>query len=167
MAPHTRQQTPTWLIVQWATVTALVLSIAGCSLFQRFSFTPPTVALEAITVTGLDLSGGSLRLLLDVYNPNPYDLRGSQFRAAVDLEQTPFGELVRDEPLTLPGSSHEPVEVDLRFTWQGVGAAARGLFDRGAVTYALNGSMLVDTPADERRVQIGTRGSVTMEQLLR
>jgi LEA14-like dessication related protein len=163
--PH--RQTPTWLVVQWVAQGTLLAAVTSCALFQRFSFTPPTVALETITVTGLDFSGGSLRLLLDVYNPNPYELKGAEFRASVDLEQTPFGEVVRNEPLALPGSTHAPVEVDVRFTWQGVGAAARGLFERGAVAYALNGSMLVDTPVDQRRVKIGTKGSVTMEQLLR
>jgi len=167
MVPRRRRQTPTWLVVLSVTLGTLLTATTGCSLFQRFSFTPPTVALEAITVTGFNFSGGSLRLLLDVYNPNPYELKGSEFRASVDLEQTPFGEIVRNEPLTLPGSTHAPVEVDLRFTWDGVGAAARGLFDRGAVAYALTGSLLVDTPIDERRVKVGTKGSVTMEQLLR
>ena len=167
MAPHPRRKIPTWLVVQAVAVGALLASTTSCSLVQRFRFTPPTVALQTITVTGLSLSGGSLRLLLDVHNPNPYELKGSALRLAVDLEGTPFGELVRDEPLTLPESAHAPVAVDLRFTWAGVGAAARGLFDRGAVAYALNGSLLVDTPIDERRVKVGTKGSVTIEALLR
>jgi hypothetical protein len=39
-------------------------------------FAKPTVQLEAIQVLGLDLVGGRLALVLDVYNPNSYDLRG-------------------------------------------------------------------------------------------
>jgi LEA14-like dessication related protein len=118
-------------------------------------------------VTGLTLSGGSLRLGFDVHNPNPYELSGTQFSAAVDLEGTPFGEVSRNEPLSLPADSHAPVALDLRFTWEGVGAAARGLVDRGAVAYTLRGRFLVDTPIDQRWVEIGTTGSVAIEDVLR
>ncbi len=142
------------------------MATTACSVLQRFSFAEPTVKLESITVTGLSLSGGSLRLRLDVHNPNPYDLQGTQFSADLDLEGTRFGQVSRDAPLSLPADTHSPVDVDLRFTWAGVGAAARSIISRGAVNYELRGRILVDTPIDDRWVEIGTTGEARVEDLL-
>ena len=128
-------------------ITPLAMATTACSVLQRFSFAEPTVKLESITVTGLSLSGGSLRLRLD-------------------LEGTRFGQVSRDAPLSLPAEAHSPVDVDLRFTWAGVGAAARSIISRGAVNYELRGRILVDTPIDDRWVEIGTTGEARVEDLL-
>jgi len=153
-------------VLSWA-LCATTVALAACSVVQRFAFTPPAVALETVTVTGVSLSGGSLTLHFDVENPNPYALHGTEFSVDVELEGTPFGRVSRDEPLTLPSTTHSRVDLDLQFTWAGVGAAARGIIDRGAVSYGLRGRFLVDTPIDQRWVEIGTTGEANVVDLLR
>lgn len=162
MSTH-RARTPR--VLPWA-LCAAALALGACSVLQRFSFTPPAVALETVTVTGVSLSGGAVTLHLDVHNPNPYALHGTEFSVDVELEGTPFGRVVRDEPLTLPATEHSRVDLALQFTWAGVGAAARGIIDRGAVAYGLRGRFLVDTPIDQRWVEIGTTGEAEVVDLL-
>jgi LEA14-like dessication related protein len=134
---------------------------------QRFSFTPPTARLERITVTAVNLSGGSLRLQVDVLNPNPYQLAGSAFSAEIELEGTPFGSVSSAEPFILLREQHALLDVDLRFSWAGIGAAARSVIDRGSVAYQLRGRLLVDTPVDQRWVNITTEGRVAVQDLTR
>ena len=51
---------------------AAVVAIAGCIPFARQAFRTPTVAIKDVRVRALGLEGGSLDLVLDVFNPNEY-----------------------------------------------------------------------------------------------
>jgi len=141
--------------------------LSACALLQRFSFVEPTVDLAAVHVTGLTRSGGSLDLVLDVHNPNPYALRGGRFEADVALEDSPFGAVSREAPWTLPAQGDTSLTVQLAFSWTAIGAAARAVLDRGSVRYRLGGRVLVGTPVDERWVQLEQQGEVPVERLLR
>ena len=144
----------------------LLVSLSGCALFKRFSFESPTVRLEFIEVTRLDFEGGALRLQLAIYNPNPYELRGSQLSATLNLEGTHFGEAAFDRGAKLTAGEQTWVTVPMEFTWQGVGAAARGLLTRGAVAYRLEGRLLVQTPGGERWVPLELQGDVGVREML-
>lgn len=148
-------------LLPWV-LCATTAALGACGVLQRFSFTPPAVALQTVTVAAVNLSGGSLTLHFDVHNPNPYELLGTEFSADVDLEGTPFGRVSRSEPLRLPAAQHSHVDIGLQFTWAGVGAAARGIIDHGAVAYGVRGRFLVDTPIDQRWVTIGTTGTASV-----
>ena len=60
------------------------------------SFEQPDFDLTSVRVDGLVLTGGSLTLLIDVDNPNAYDLRTGQIDVAIDFEGTRFGEAFLD-----------------------------------------------------------------------
>ncbi|MDH3289900.1 MAG: LEA type 2 family protein [Gemmatimonadota bacterium] len=148
--------------VQSLFLLGALLWLASCATLRRFRFVEPTVSLQTVQVTGLGLTGGSLRLWLDVENPNPYELRGTEFRATVDLEGTPFGEVLRTEPLAIAADTTTTVDIDLRFTWEGVGAAARAAFQKGSIAYVMRGRLKVGTPVDERWVGVERRGEVPL-----
>lgn len=144
-------------------------SVAGlsCATLQRVRFVEPSVQLQGVAVTGLGFEGGSLRLQLDVYNPNGYELRSTRLQATIDLESTPFGEAIVERPLVLPARSHINVEIPLSFRWAGVGAGARALLGKGSVRYGLVGRILVDTPIGERSAALRTDGTVAVTDLVR
>ena len=85
----------------------------------------PQVALQQINITGLGLTGGTLDLLFDVYNPNEYRLRSTRLEVGIDLEGSHFGDALIDRPLDLSPTNHSQVVMPVRFDWAGVGAAAR------------------------------------------
>jgi LEA14-like dessication related protein len=145
----------------------LVLAVAGCATLKTARFERPHVTLEAVAVTGLGISGGSLRLDVDVYNPNEYDIRTSEFRGEVQFEETDFGEVTHSDVAVLPSESTARLEVPMTFTWEGVGAAARGMLARGSVSYRLRGHMFVWTPGGDHRVTIETGGVVAIMDLVR
>jgi LEA14-like dessication related protein len=149
-----------------ALVTIAVLAVTGCATIRSaISFTEPDVSLERIDITGLGMSGGTLDLVLDVYNPNAYEIRGTRLELGLDLEGTHFGDALMERPLALSQQAHSQVVVPVRFEWAGVGAAARALIDRQSVAYRLAGAVLVDTPIGERRVGVTRTGDVPLSRI--
>ena len=144
----------------------MAAAAGGCALAGGAWFQEPHVRLEGVAVTGLGLSGGSLRVELDVYNPNPYDIRGARLTAELHLEDTRFGELQHERVFELTAESHTRLEIPMQFTWEGVGAAARGMLSRGSVPYRLEGRLLIDTPGGDKRVTIGTGGVVAVRDVI-
>jgi LEA14-like dessication related protein len=145
---------------------ALVLAFASsCATLQRaLRFEEPQIVLEQINVTGLGLTGGTLDLVFDVYNPNDYRLRSTRLEIGVDLDDVHFGDALLDRPLDLSPTNHSRVVVPVRFEWAGVGAGARALLSRQAVRYGLSGAVLVETPVGDRRVELRTTGDVPLRK---
>ncbi|MGH7607313.1 MAG: LEA type 2 family protein [Gemmatimonadales bacterium] len=140
---------------------------AACApLRQVLSFQEPQIALQEINVTGLGLTGGTLDLVFDVYNPNDYRLRSTRLEVGLDLEGTYFGDALIDKPLDLSPENHNRVVMPVRFSWSGVGAAARALLERQELQYGLTGAALLDTPIGERRIELKSSGDVPLRKLL-
>ncbi len=149
-------------------LTVAVVLLAGCAtLRSALSFQEPQMQLKEINVTGMGLTGGTLDLVFDVYNPNDYRLRSTRLEVALDLEGTHFGDALIDRPLDLSPTNHSQVVMPVRFEWAGVGAAARGLLTRQALRYGVTGAVLLDTPLGDKRVQLRGTGNVPLKKLLR
>ncbi|HEY6108430.1 MAG TPA: LEA type 2 family protein [Gemmatimonadales bacterium] len=147
---------------------AVSLMVAGCAtLGQALRFQEPDIKLQEIRVTGLGLTGGSLDLALDVFNPNDYRLRTTRLELGIDLEDVHFGDALLETPLELPSQQHSPVTVPVQFEWAGVGAGARALLSRQAVRFGLTGVATLSTPVGDRRVQVHGSGEVPLKALLR
>jgi len=148
-------------------MTTAVLLLAGCATIRSaLNFQEPQVELQEINITGMGLTGGTLDLVFDVYNPNDYRLRSTRLEMGVDLEGTHFGDALIDRPLDLSPTNHSRVVMPVRFEWAGVGAAARGLLTRQELKYVVKGAVLLDTPLGEKRVQLSGSGNVPLKTLL-
>jgi len=149
--------------------SAVVLSVAvlACATLRNaLTFESPQIELQEINVTGMGLSGGTLDLVFDVYNPNQYRLRSTRLEVGLELSSTDFGEALIDKPLDLSPQNHSRVVMPVRFTWAGVGAAARSLLQSQALPYGITGAVILDTPLGERRVQLQSKGNVPLRKLL-
>ena len=148
-------------------LTVAVVLLAGCATIRSaLNFQEPQVELQEINITGMGLTGGTLDLVFDVYNPNDYRLRSTRLEMGVDLEGTHFGDALIDRPLDLSPTNHSRVVMPVRFEWAGIGAAARGLLTRQALKYVVKGAVLLDTPLGEKRVQLSGAGDVPLKTLL-
>ena len=145
---------------------AAVVLLSACATLRALHFEEPQVELKEINITGISLSGGTMDLILDVFNPNDYRLRSTHLEVGIDLEGTHFGDALLERPLDLSPLNHNQVIVPVRFEWAGIGAGARALVTRQAVRYGLTGSVIVDTPLGERRVTLRASGDVPLRQLL-
>ena len=147
-------------------IVAIALLAACATLRNALNFQEPQMELQEINITGMGLSGGTLDLVFDVYNPNDYRLRSTRLEVGLDLEGTHFGDALIDRPLDLSPTNHSRVVMPVRFEWAGVGAAARGLLTRQALKYGVTGAVLLDTPLGEKRVQLHGAGNVPLKKLI-
>jgi len=145
----------------------LTVTVSSCATLQNvLTFEKPQIELQEINVTGLGLTGGTLDLVFDVYNPNDYRLRSTRLEVDLELAGTDFGEALIDKPLDLSPENHSRVIMPVRFTWSGVGAAARSLLQSQELPYGLTGAVLLDTPIGERRVELRSNGTVPLRKLI-
>lgn len=145
----------------------LTVTVSSCATLRNvLTFEKPQIELREINVTGLGLTGGTLDLVFDVYNPNDYRLRSTRLEVDLQLAGTDFGEALIDKPLDLSPENHSRVIMPVRFTWAGVGAAARSLLQSQELPYGLTGAVLLDTPLGERRVELRSDGNVPLRKLI-
>ena len=145
----------------------LVVTLSGCATLRNaLTFQNPQIDLQEINITGLGMSGGTLDLVFDVYNPNQYRLRSTRLEVGLELAGTDFGQALIDKPLDFSPENHSRVIMPVRFTWAGVGAAARSLLQSQELPYSLTGAVLVDTPIGEKRVQLTSKGTVPLRKLI-
>ena len=117
-------------------------------------------------MTGLTVSGGTLDLTLDVFNPNGYRLRSTRLEVGIDLENVHFGDALFETAVELPSQQHSLITVPVRFEWAGLGAGARALLVRQAVRYGLTGAATLNTPLGDRRVRLRAEGDVPLRTLV-
>ncbi len=154
-------------VVKSLAVVLVAFVIGACATLRSvLSFQEPQIELQEINITGMGLTGGTLDLVFDVYNPNDYRLRSTRLEVGLDLEGKHFGDALIDRPLDLSPTNHSRVVMPVRFEWAGVGAAARGLLTRQALKYGVTGAAMLDTPIGEKRVQLRSSGDVPLKKLM-
>jgi LEA14-like dessication related protein len=137
--------------------------LAGCAglpdLFQE-----PAVHLDRAVVTGLGATGGTMDLVLGVYNPNQFALRGTRLQLGLDVEQSHVGDLEYDDDFQVQKGDTTQLTLPLRFTWSGLASAARTALSSGEIPYTLQGQLTVDTPLGERAVAFTRNGRAPLSR---
>src|SRR6266481_301039 len=148
-------------------VVLVSVAVSDCATLRNaINFEQPQIALEQVNITGMGLSGGTLDLVFDVYNPNEYRLRSTRLEVDLALASTEFGQALIDKPLDLSPQNHSRVVMPVRYTWAGVGAAARSLLQSQELPYGITGAVILDTPVGERRLQLSSKGNVPLRKLI-
>jgi LEA14-like dessication related protein len=119
---------------------------AACAAIGRSSFVNPVVELKDVRLRGIGLDGGSLDIVLDVYNPNDYRLDASRvtYRLFVDTAQIAMGEV--NKLVTLDNKKKTEVTLPVSFTTRELFGAAAALTKTGSVDYRVAGDVTVATP---------------------
>ena len=142
------------------------MALSSCALFKAaLQFQEPQVELKQINVTGIGLTGGTMDLVFDVFNPNDYALRSTRLEASLDLENTHFADGLIDKPLDLSPANHSQVVMPIRFDWAGLGAGAQALLTKQAVAFGLTGTVFLDTPLGSKQVQLHGSGNVPLSKI--
>ena len=125
------------LALRWV---ALATLLGACATLGVPQFKDPDIQLNAIVVRGLGVTGGTMDLMLDVTNPNSFDLKGTRLQLGLDVEGTHFGDVELNDAFNLPKGVKTAVIVPMTFNWAGVGAAARSALSYGTVKYEIKGA---------------------------
>lgn len=125
---------------------ALVMVGAACASLGRAGFKEPVVTLKEFAITGLGITGGSVDVVLSVYNPNGYNLDALAMTYRVDVDSIKLGDGTLDGRFVVPKGDSSTVRLPVRFTYAGLGAAGRSLITAGTVNYRVRGDFTVATP---------------------
>src|ERR1044071_8573633 len=117
-----------------AASAAVVVGI-GCLALGHAGFKDPVVYLRDVRVRGIGLAGGSLDVLLIVYNPNHYRLDATRLTYKVNLagDSISLANGAIDSKFTVNDNDSTVVTVPVSFTYAGIGAAGRSLLNTGSV----------------------------------
>jgi len=124
----------------------LTLGTAGCARLARSAFQNPVVELKDVRVKGIGLQGGSLDVILDVYNPNDYRIDASHVTYTVfaDSLKVATGEVTK--LVTLENRKTSTIVLPVNFSMRELQQAAGILLQRGSVDYTVQGDFTLATP---------------------
>ncbi len=125
---------------------SLLIGLGACATMSRQSFQNPTVELRDVVVKGIGLKGGSLDVILDVYNPNDYRIDASRMTYTVFAEslQVATGEVTK--LTTLDNRKMSTITLPVTFTMRELTQAANVLLQKGSIEYTVQGDFTLATP---------------------
>ncbi|HVZ47875.1 MAG TPA: LEA type 2 family protein [Gemmatimonadaceae bacterium] len=123
-----------------------VAALAGCATLARQAFRTPTVDLRDVRVRALGLEGGSVDVLLDVFNPNDYRIDATKLTYTLIADTSLVAEGAVTKRVTLRNRDHNDVVLPVSFTFRELLAAAEVMTRKGSVNYTVKGEVTVDSP---------------------
>jgi LEA14-like dessication related protein len=120
--------------------------LAGCATLGRQVFEQPVVTFKDVSVRGIGLQGGSLDVLLNVYNPNRFKLDATRLTYRVLVDSVALGTGALDQQFVVQSGDSAVVRLPVQFSFAGLGAVGRQLLRAGAVNYRVLGDVTVSTP---------------------
>ena len=132
-------------LVVLAVASTLVVGTA-CATLGRAAFEEPVVTLKNVSLQGLGMTGGSLDVLLNVYNPNGFRLDATQLTYRVFVDTVHVANGVMDSQFVVQAGDSSEVRIPVNFTYAGIGQAGRALLQTGSVNYRVAGDVRVGTP---------------------
>jgi LEA14-like dessication related protein len=133
-------------------------AVAGCATIARQAFQEPIVSVRDVRLNGLGLTGGSVDVALNVYNPNNYRLDATRltYRLLFDTVTFATGELTQQQ--TLQARDTLRVLIPVNFTYRGVGEAGRQILNTGSVNYRVAGDVTVGSPIGSFTIPYSSTG---------
>ena len=143
------------------TVSLLVAAATACASLGSVAFREPVVTYKDAVITGLGISGGSLEVVLSIYNPNSFRLDGTGLTYRIAVDSVPFGNGTLSDRFAVQQGDSTTVRLPLSFSYAGVGNAGRQLIQTGSVNYTVSGDITVATPIGNFTRPYSGRGRLT------
>ncbi len=142
-------------IVLWVVTLA---TAAGCATIARQAFQEPLVSVSDVRLNGLGLTGGSVDVALNVYNPNNYRLDATRITYRLLFDTVAFADGAVSQQQTVRARDTLQLVIPVNFTYRGVGEAGRQILNTGTVNYRLLGDVTVGSPVGSFTVPYSTSG---------
>jgi len=139
--------------------TAAIAATVACSALGKQAFQQPVVQLKDVAVQGMGLTGGTLAVKLNVYNPNGYRLDATRLTYNVNIgDNVNLANGILDQNFSVQSGDSSTITIPVSFTYSGIGAAGRQLLNTGGVSYRVNGDVTVGTVVGNFTVPYSSTG---------
>jgi LEA14-like dessication related protein len=135
-----------------------LLASASCGGLRKADFKEPVVTFRNVRVGGVGLSGGTLDIVLSVYNPNGYRLDASRMSYKLYVDTLPLGSGSMDSHFSVPARDSADVDLPLHLSWKGVNAAGSRILRDGTVPYRVTGDLTVGSGVGDFTIRYDRAG---------
>ncbi|MDQ3996998.1 MAG: LEA type 2 family protein [Gemmatimonadota bacterium] len=136
----------------------LAAAVAGCASIARQAFQEPVVSVRDVRLNGIGLTGGSVDVGLNVYNPNNYRLDATRITYQLLFDTVTFATGALTQQQTVQARDTLRLTIPVNFTYRGVGEAGRQILGTGTVNYRLAGDVTVGSPLGNFTIPYSTTG---------
>ena len=145
-----------------ALFSLLSLLMVGCSKPK-----PPTIKPDKTQITSVKPKGVTVRVTLDVHNPNDFALTVRSVKATILLGgQTKLGPVDKPHGVSLPANVSTKVDFDLEASWE-LAAELAGLATLGpTIPYEVDGTVNVGGDRLNLDLPFKIKGQVSQAQLI-
>ena len=141
-----------------ATIVGLVtLGLGGCAGIGDF-FKEPDFRLDRVVVRTVGLTGGTLDLMVEVDNPNQFDLRGTALEVGFDVEGSHLGDARLSDDFAVTRGGVTALTLPIRFEWAGVGSVVRSALESREIPYTMKKQATLQTPFRQHNVPFSKEG---------
>ncbi|MFI5241710.1 MAG: LEA type 2 family protein [Gemmatimonadales bacterium] len=144
--------------IRGALIAFVVLAAASCGGLRKGDFKEPVVTFRNVRVEGIGLDGGTLEIVLSVFNPNGYRLDASRMTYKLFVDTLALGSGAMDKHFSVPSRDSAEVELPLHLSWNGVNVAGRRLLHDGAVPYRVTGDLTVGSGVGDFTIRYDRAG---------
>jgi LEA14-like dessication related protein len=147
-----------------AMLLAILATVPACGLLVR----SPQVAIVDVRVVGLGISGGTAEILLQVDNPNRFNLEVREFSYLLEVADPSRPEQwdtlavgVTADTLQLDRRATSVVPLLVPFRYSALGTALRAWMQGGEIPYRLEGEVRARGAGFQRDLPFRSRGALT------
>ena len=128
------------------TLAATLVALPSCATLARQAFATPVVEVKDVKVRTIGLVGGTVDVVLAVYNPNEYRLDATRITYNFFVDTTRIVTGAIDEVVTLEERGRSEIVVPVTFGFQAMSIAMREYLAKGALDYRVTGTFSIVTP---------------------
>jgi LEA14-like dessication related protein len=133
-----------------AAMAITVVALGACSSAVQ----EPEVKLDGISIGSVGFEGGTLRVRLNVINPNSFGLQTEGLDYLIEVSEEGAGESSWDtlsvgrfdERITVEADDSAFVEIPIRFRYRDLGSALTSLLATGSFDYRISGRVQLREP---------------------
>jgi LEA14-like dessication related protein len=131
--------------VMFAAVLATAFT-TGCASLGLGGFKEPVVNFHDLKVEGVGLTGGTLDVVLSIYNPNGFKLDATKLTYNLMIDTTALGSGTYGHKFAVQSGDSTLVTLPVTLNYSGLAAAGKQMIGKGSVNYRVTGDVTVATP---------------------
>jgi LEA14-like dessication related protein len=137
-------------------VSLLIVLVSCLGLFLK----NPTILLKEIHIRPVSLKDLEIRLVMEIQNPNRFDLRLTAFDYTVFLDEKEMGKGDIQKEILVPGAASQTVDIPLTVHLGDMGETVKLLLSDRELPYRIEGTARVKTGIGSAAIPYSKTGNI-------